>query len=61
MMIQTKGTTETKMKVKSQKKSACALLMNQENAAVIALHGVTTEKTKDTMILITTKEKHERK
>jgi len=51
MMTSTKGTTEMKMKVKSQKKSACALLMNQVNAAVIALHGVATEKMKDTMIM----------
>jgi len=56
MMIQTKDTTEMKTEVKSQKKSVCALLMNQANAVVIALHGVATEKMKVMMILITTKE-----
>jgi len=46
MTITIKGTTGMKMAVKSKKKSACALPMNQANAAVLALHGITTEKTR---------------
>jgi len=50
-MTSTSGTTEMKTVVKYQKKSACALLMNQANAAVIALHGIITEKMKGMMIM----------
>lgn len=50
-MTLTKGTTGTKMVVKSKKKSACALLMNPVSACAIALHGVIMF----TMILIVTK------